>query len=801
MAMSPLKGKVVDRILTEKIKSMVMKSGMDLVGFAPVSRWANAPFLLSPEAILPTCKRVVVAATHITDTWTEMGGEPAPQDLGPGGWMDQNSLLDRIAYRTARLLHEHGHQAIPVASSNIWRYRKAAGIPREFCPDLSHMHAAVAAGLGEMVWTGLTSTPEFGPRVRFISIVTDAQLVPSPLYDGPELCDRCMECVRHCPTQAMSTDFRSKKPQELKIEDRIWQYADKNIWRCAWAEHFNVDLDSPTLKTGKHVDEDVIMNELAEGRFRGHERGVCQKVCIPPHLRTDRDSFGRPGKKIAMKRVNRRYDENMPTLRIVRDDLIAEAVARGVDAVAVGRLTEDSEVGKFVLTQAPGMKTVIALAMNMPEPSTATSSDWLHYASRKKLHHLMLHLARTAESMGYYAASYTADDTAAKLAQQAGLGEIRDGRFVTPDLGDCVIVGAVTLDADLPSLPQQEEYSASRIVKSYSPNQLLRKVESLAEDQLVSLFGVVEAKTLDPIVEQLREHLDEDKLGDGVVHYPWRYHGKWTSKIEHDGTRLRSATDWLPSAQSVIVLGMHFPQEIIDNAGDEKSKQIGPYAFWNYQMVFELRFAAFEVVMFLRKLGYEATASENLLGIGSKVDGPRGWLPDFRCNALEAFSAGLGQIGRSGTLLTPQHGPHQRFITIITNASLPADNPQPEINVCQDCHQCISSCPMGAMSDATFSLQIGERIIEYPRVLRNRCDWAKRYSLRPETGPALIGNLTDVMPEHSGEVTIEELAAACEKKDPVIPHRSCILEPCLRKCPARRLFASMVSMDLPTKTC
>ena len=170
-----------DRILTERVRATALKMGMDLVGFGPVERWSNAPYLLSPPAILPEARTVVVCGFHITDTWTEMGGEPEPQDRSPGGWMDQNGLLDRVAYRIARLLHDNGQKAVAVVSSNIWRYRQYEGIPSLFAPDLSHIHAATAAGLAEIGWSGLAITPEFGSRVRFISIVTDAELTPTPM--------------------------------------------------------------------------------------------------------------------------------------------------------------------------------------------------------------------------------------------------------------------------------------------------------------------------------------------------------------------------------------------------------------------------------------------------------------------------------------------------------------------------------------------------------------------------------------------------------------------------------------------
>ena len=49
-----------NRVLTEKVRAQALKMGMDLVGFGPVDRWKNAPFLLSPQAILPEAQTVVV---------------------------------------------------------------------------------------------------------------------------------------------------------------------------------------------------------------------------------------------------------------------------------------------------------------------------------------------------------------------------------------------------------------------------------------------------------------------------------------------------------------------------------------------------------------------------------------------------------------------------------------------------------------------------------------------------------------------------------------------------------------------
>ena len=784
----------MNRILTEKVKAEMLNYGMDLVGFGPVDRWKNAPYLLSPKAILPESKTVVVAAIHITDTWTEMGGEPEPQDHSPGGWMDQNSLLDRAAYRVVRLLNDHAHQAIAVVSSNIWRYREYEGIPSLFAPDLSHMHAAVAAGLAEIGWSGLAITPEFGSRCRFISIVTDAELVPTPMYDGPPLCDMCGECIRHCPSRAMKTDFNSQKPHVVEIGGKTFKYANKNIWRCAWAEHFNLDLNSKTLKEpGKHVDEKVILDELDTKGIRGHERGVCQKVCIPPHLRTDKGSFGRD-RMIAQNRINQRYPDSMPTLRKMRDDITARAVSMGIDLVAVAPLKTNTKAGKAAVKEAPGVKTVFAFAFQVP-PETKKAEliqkcqQPYDHAAHQKMHRNLIRLARMIEDYGYSAASNTGNPSKSnltdELAAMTDLGKIEKGLFVTPEFGANQMIGVITTSAPVDSSNKISGVPEKDSVKKLSGKELRRKLEVLAENNLVSMFGVAPAEMLNPVADQLKKVVNEKELAQRVidVNSNMTYHGKYIPKIIEEDLKIRKPKDYVKGAKSVIVMGMHYPDELIRNAGLEKSQQIGCYNFHQFQTAHELIFAAFELVTYLDKMGYKSMMTQNLLGVGSYTDSPRGPLPDARCGALEAVAVGFGEIGVSGALLMPEHGPHQRRICIVTDAVLDYDKPSKPSNVCHKCKICTAACPMTAIKGKSVKLDVGGVEVNYPLIPRNRCDWAKRYSLNPAEGPAMIGNITNPkIPK--GDITIEQLADACSQKDPIMKCRTCILEPCLVKCPA-----------------
>lgn len=761
------------------------------MGFAPVDRWEHAPYLLSPPAILPSCKTVIVAAIHITDTWTEMGGEPSPQDLGPGGWMDQNSFMDRIAYRAVRMLSDAGHQAIAVASSNIWRYRAYDDIPSFFAPDLSHIHAAAAAGLAEIGWCGLAITPEFGPRCRFISIVTDADLTPTPMYDGPKLCDMCMDCKRACPTGALSKELG--KPHQVSIGGKTYRYANKNIWRCAWAEHFNLDLDSANLKQLDHVGEAEILQELSENGIKGHERGVCQKVCIPPHLRSDKPSFGRD-RQITLNRINRRYPDAMPTLRKMRDDIIVYAERMGADIAGAGPIDPASTQYAAVNKEAPGMQTVIGFAFRAPEEARRSGdydpnvSSAYGYPLHLEMHHILLRVARAIEEYGYHAAAYTGGLGHAGLAEQlaaiAGVGQIdAAGRFAAPEFDD-VIAGAVVTDAPLDATPRVNHCEPTRPQEPLSSKSLRVRLQQIAAAHLVTELGVAPVQRFSALVDDLKANINETELGEAIVDgAKLSYHGAYEPKQIDTHGRIRSPRDYMADAQSVIVLSMHFPCELIENAGLEKSRQIGTYGFHQYQTAFELRFAALKVARALQEQGYHTLISENMLGIGSLVNTPRGLLPDARCNAIEAVAAGLGQIGRHGGLLTAEHGAHQHQIVIVTDAVVPPDDICEANSPCANCDACSRHCPMDVIDGQHFDLHLDDRIVAYPRIARHRCDWSKRYGLCAEEGPALIGSTTNTQAP-SGTITIRDIAAGCAQKDPVMKSRTCILETCLRRCPA-----------------
>jgi NAD-dependent dihydropyrimidine dehydrogenase PreA subunit len=109
-----------------------------------------------------------------------------------------------------------GYEAFPMGHQSDWRAIDNEGrlrtgfskpvAPGKPAPDIMvHLRlAAFAAGLGEIGWSKMLITPEFGPALRVGIVLTELELEPDPIYNGPKLCNKCMACVKACPGNAIS---------------------------------------------------------------------------------------------------------------------------------------------------------------------------------------------------------------------------------------------------------------------------------------------------------------------------------------------------------------------------------------------------------------------------------------------------------------------------------------------------------------------------------------------------------------------------------------------------------------------
>jgi epoxyqueuosine reductase len=130
-----------------------------------------------------------------------------------------NQSLDRIALHLSSILNSNGFQTLLIPASDTIDSKKVHGL-------FSHKLSARLAGLGWIGPSCLLITPELGPRVRWVTVLTDALLEPgNPI---PAQCGECQKCVEACPPKAFTG--RPFDPTELrKVRFNVQRCIDYRI--------------------------------------------------------------------------------------------------------------------------------------------------------------------------------------------------------------------------------------------------------------------------------------------------------------------------------------------------------------------------------------------------------------------------------------------------------------------------------------------------------------------------------------------------------------------------------------------
>jgi len=202
--------------LTNNVIHWLKEHGASAIGIANVERFEGAPRGHHPWDFVHKAKSVItfgVALPHHTLHWE---GHLVNSELVPPehrkdvlqnyfyeqtGYVLVNDLLDRLALRVSNLLEGQGYPSLFFPAT----YGHAvAEFIQEKIPSgwglFSQRHAAVMAGLGEFGLNNVVVTHQYGPRIRFNSVITEAELAPSALL--PEktcLGEGCSICVQDCP--------------------------------------------------------------------------------------------------------------------------------------------------------------------------------------------------------------------------------------------------------------------------------------------------------------------------------------------------------------------------------------------------------------------------------------------------------------------------------------------------------------------------------------------------------------------------------------------------------------------------
>ncbi len=176
---------------TNELKKYVFEKGADLAGIADLKELEGIETI--PENLFDGYIRAVSIAVSLPVSIFNMITD-APTPIYSSVYQTVNNLLNEIALFTAKKLENDGYLSLPIPASQILDYDN-------FSAALSHKAVARTAGLG---WQGknlLIITPEYGSRVRLITVLTDAPLEADKSIKNR--CGKCSLCKDMCPAGAI----------------------------------------------------------------------------------------------------------------------------------------------------------------------------------------------------------------------------------------------------------------------------------------------------------------------------------------------------------------------------------------------------------------------------------------------------------------------------------------------------------------------------------------------------------------------------------------------------------------------
>ncbi len=224
--------------------------GADLVGIGSMDRFDGAPREMDPRYIFPEAKALIGLAFRIPRGYLRGIEEGTHFYQYPSmGYSSINEVYAPMVLRELScFLEDHGYEgaafrntgARMVRSDITGSYDESPDFGRRIrfsepvapdrpAPDVMFQFriAAFICGLGEIGYSKLFLTPEFGPRQRFAFVLTDAPLEPDPLFEGG-ICDRCMLCVKECPVGAIGADETVK----VTVAGRELEWGRLAEWQC-----------------------------------------------------------------------------------------------------------------------------------------------------------------------------------------------------------------------------------------------------------------------------------------------------------------------------------------------------------------------------------------------------------------------------------------------------------------------------------------------------------------------------------------------------------------------------------------
>ncbi len=222
--------------LTQNLKQMALDLGFASVGISEPSRLEDLPYgpagkvtvLRSPVQEFPEVKSVILLAFH---TWDKIFS----LSVASPEWRGYGLHSPEEQFESYYLPYE-------IMKNKAWEiiaYLQKEGFDSRYSLRIPLKTAAIKCGLGSQGKSTLLITPEHGPRIGLISILTSAELNLDEPFEK-NLCGDCNLCVTACPTKALEPyritmercmTYSAESPCSTDVSSRVREMEKKLVQR------------------------------------------------------------------------------------------------------------------------------------------------------------------------------------------------------------------------------------------------------------------------------------------------------------------------------------------------------------------------------------------------------------------------------------------------------------------------------------------------------------------------------------------------------------------------------------------
>ena len=199
--------------LTAKVKEFPVNYGASIVGITTLETLAGGPPSTDLTYVLEGARSAVTFVVPLDEGKTCDYLGKVDRAGHQKDYTRTSIIADGIAAQLASFMRQFGHETIAVMQNLVFRNDKPGDLKKRI-PNISHRYLAVRGGVGWFGFSGNVLTPDHGPNVILVSVVTAAELIPTdPLPPEDNYCDDCQACNSSCP----SGFFRYGKTDKVTV--------------------------------------------------------------------------------------------------------------------------------------------------------------------------------------------------------------------------------------------------------------------------------------------------------------------------------------------------------------------------------------------------------------------------------------------------------------------------------------------------------------------------------------------------------------------------------------------------------